>query len=211
MSKLKRLVFDLDGCFFSFNNGYARLLYEENPDKIPKDWQESDTTPSIWDWDRARGFTSEELARVWGRITKKDSTFWSKLEPLPGAVETVKRLNQLTRKDVEVLFLSNRFGYNTKRQSEIALYELGMNYPTVLIAPSGEAKIPTLRALGADYFLDDRLDTLNEAVTVAASAGYNWKIHLHLLNKPYNQTGRLGGYTVVDSLQDSLERVELWS
>ena len=200
-----RIVSDLDGVVFSFNNSYARLLHEENPTKIPKDWQESDTVPSCWDWDRALGYTSEELSRVWGRINKKDSTFWSKLDPLPGAVEFIKQLNKLSAKNHEVSFLTHRSGYGAKRQSEIALYNLGMNYPTVNIVKEANDKIPFLRLTGAEWFIDDKRETLNECVSSATTQG----LALFLLNKPYNQTGRLGGYTVVDTLQEALEKAGL--
>lgn len=187
------------------------MLIAADGNRIPREWWEDNrVSPPIWEWDEAAGYSKEVIDRTWGRITAKGSTFWKNLKPLPGAREVIRKLNGLSSRGTEVAFLTNRFGHNVKRQTELALYNLGMSYPTVIIAPSGAAKIPILRGVGADFFLDDRLDTLNQCVESAVEFGPMWKCQLFLLNKPYNQTGRLGGYSVVDTPQAALEAVGLW-
>ena len=209
MSKPKRLVFDLDGVLFNFNHGYGELLTKFCGDRLPADWRTDPEFPPIWDWDQAAGYTREEMNTVWTEITKKDSQFWAKLAPLEGAKEVVYKLNQRSAKDVEVIFLTNRLGHGVKRQSEVALYNLGMNYPTVMIAPSGEAKIPILRAIGADFFIDDRGPTILEAAQVSYKECWQ-NFNLFLLKKPYNlDTPSHPAITVVASPKEALELVAL--
>ena len=209
MSKPKRLVFDLDGVLFNFNRGYGELLTKFCGDKLPAGWRTDPAFPPMWDWDQAAGYTRDEMNTVWTEITKKDSQFWVKLAPLEGAKEAIYKLNQLSAKDVEVVFLTNRLGHGVKRQSEVALYNLGMNYPTVVIAPSGEAKIPILRAIGADFFIDDRGPTILEAAQVSYKECWQ-NFNLFLLKKPYNlDTPSHPAITVVASPKEALELVAL--
>ena len=211
MTKPKRLVFDLDGVLFNFNRGYGELLTKLCGDKLPAGWRTDSEFPPIWDWDQAAGYTRDEMNTVWTEITKKDSQFWAKLAPLEGAKEVVYKLNQLSAKGVEVLFLTNRLGHGVKRQSEIALYNLGMNYPTVIIAPSGEAKIPILREIGADFFIDDRGPTVLEAADISHRECWQ-NFNLFLLKKPYNHnTPAHKAINVVNTAKESLDLVGLWN
>ena len=207
-----RLCCDIDGVYADWNSAFARLLISADGNRIPREWWTANrVTPPCWEWDEAAGYPPEVISSVWRRITSKGSTFWKNLKPLPYAGQVLKRLNGLSSRGHEVVFLTNRVGWNAKRQTEQWLYDIGgVNYPTVIIAPSGEAKIPILRNIGADLFIDDRLETLNECVRSAVEQGPAWKIHLFLLNTTYNQDDRLGGYQVVDTPQQALETVGLW-
>src|SRR5258706_7339654 len=77
----------------------------------------------------------------------------------------------------EVYFITNRMGIRAKHQTEIWLYSLGMNYPTVIV--TGD-KLPILRSLGVNFFVDDRYETIMEV------AEAKLPLKLYLRQAPYN-------------------------
>lgn len=198
------LALDLDGVFYDFITPYANMLAQEHgQDLLPEGWRTNiELHAPVWDWEIHYGYPKEVIRNVWKRITAKNSHFWRDLPLRNGATEALKRLNTLSRQDKQVVFLTNRAGHNVKYQTEVALYRAGINYPTILIAAD---KVPVLRSIGAEFFIDDKGSTLNDCVRSALSQGPMWKIRLFLLDAPYNREGRMGGYTVVNTVQEALE------
>lgn len=119
----------------------------------------SETFPPVWQWDRAMGITPEEEKYTWERDILNSSNFWKNLDPYPNTKPAIRWLNRLTYSGNEVYFITNRPGTKAKLQTEKWLYNLGMNYPTVIV--TGD-KLPFLKALKADFFIDDKPDTILE-------------------------------------------------
>ena len=182
---MKTLVFDIDGVFANFNLGYGRLLTKVGGDKLPKGWEENPDFPTVWDWDDAAGYTPEVTTKVWKKyIMQEGSDFWKTLEPLPTARETLMHLNGLVKKGaVECYFLTNRMGHNVKLQTEEFLYANGLDYPTVLIASD---KVPWLRLLQPMFFVDDRVETIQDIIRVSEEETWT-DFQLYLKQAPYNK------------------------
>lgn len=189
------LAFDVDGCIADFSNAYKkRLIKVTEKDLFTTDW-----TPTCWDWDKAAGYTSDEIEATWDSITK-DPLFWEKLKPIAGAVETMSRVGMLS-KTCPVYFLTNRMGVKCKQGTEKFLYDLGVSYPTVIITAD---KLPVLKAIRANFFVDDKLETMNQV-----QAGLRAE-HLYLIDTPYNQSGRSLNLKVASDVKDALEKAGLW-
>ena len=202
----KRLVIDLDGCLASFNEAYAQVLMNESGlDPLPPGWEIDPNWPPVWDWDRA--FPREARMRAWDNwIRNGDVGFWSSLDPLPHAQETVKLLNRLAGQGHEISFLTAREGDQAKWQSEEWLNMLGMKYPTVILSTE---KHLIVEGLQPDLFVDDRLSTV-EALAVEA---WKWPhTQICLVDRPYNRDRKphlLKDYIVVGSVLEALQQAGL--
>jgi len=178
---MQKLGIDIDGCLANFNLDYGRLFIElAGVNKFDEDWEgqlEANTFPPVWNWETQAGYTPVQIKKVWSEITHNDG-FWSGLGELPGAREAVKKLNKMANMGHEVYFITNRTGIRAKHQTEIWLYGLGMNYPTVLVAGD---KLPLLKALGIGVFIDDKPETVQEVAQAALN------IKLFLRDAPYNR------------------------
>lgn len=193
-----KIAIDLDGVCYNFNTAYHdKLIQVTGENRFPTDW-----TATCWDWDKFYGYTSQEISDTWGEIIK-DNLFWRKLDIIPER-EVFARLNVLSMKN-DVYFLTNRIGHNCKQQTERALYDAGINYPTVIIAAD---KVPILKAIKADFFADDKLETMNQVVTDFARIRSHG--HAYLIDAPYNQTGRHATLKVASDIKDALEKAGLW-
>jgi hypothetical protein len=195
----RRLGIDLDGCLANFTDSYAKVITKHTGIHFPK---ASDKWPTVWYWEREAGVTKEQEKQVWGEeILNPLKDFWFKLAPMEGAVEVVRRLNWLGRNGCDVYFLTHRMGDTAKTQTERWLYELGMNFPTVILAGD---KAPIIKALGINIFVDDKWETINGLYTQALEE--EWKgINIWLKDTPYNREGR-GKWLIADSVQDALEK-----
>lgn len=197
---------DLDGCIADFNSDYAkRLIKVTGEDRLPVGWKSNQDHITTWDWDLFHGYTKDEIAATWKSI-KADTLFWQKLKPLPGVVEAMARLNAVSREH-NLYFLTNRLGVGCKQQSEKFLYNLGINYPTVMITST---KLPVIKALNISFFIDDKLETMNEVVADGTNNHTIGDKHFYLLDAPYNRTGRRVDLKVVSSLREALEKAGIW-
>lgn len=161
-----------------------------------------------WDWDLFYQYPKEVQSIVWRRDILASRTFWAKLSPVEGAGEVVRKLNFLSRGGVDVYYISNRMGINAKLQSELALYELGADYPTVLLTSS---KVPIIKSLGLTFYIDDKLETLLEIMRISGKEKWNTtESHFFLLDAPYNREGRTSDLKVVSSIRDALVEAQLW-
>lgn len=219
---VKRVVAcDLDGVIISWNEAFAKLLAKAHgEDLLPIDWEEQghEAFP-CWDWAGHYGYpeVSCELARHW---MQEDHQFWYRLPALPEAQLVLDRLNELVNADeIDLYFVTQRPGVRAKQQTEMWLYDRGLMNPTVLVTGN---KIPVLKGLGADFFIDDRLDTIIQAHRAGLTKG------VYLLDRPWNRAGRhdagcpaedpdescccsLHGLQVVETVEEALELEELWT
>jgi uncharacterized HAD superfamily protein len=188
-----KLAFDLDGCLADFTTAYAaRLVKITGENLLPKP-----LALPCWDWDKFYGYTKQQIDDTI-RSVAADKLFWEKLKPL-AEPEVFARINVLS-KTHEVYFLTNRFGVNAKQQTEKFLYDHGIYYPTVIVTSN---KKPILDTLKVDFFVDDKLETMNELASPP-------RPHFYLIDAPYNQTGRVEGLKTASNVKDALVKAELW-
>lgn len=164
-----RICCDLDGVLANFTDAYAARLTFRTTIPFPP---ASDEWPKVWYWDRAMGITRDEETTTWEEDIIKSINFWKRLDPLPNARPAVRWLNRLTHSCNEVYFITNRIGKKAKLQTEQWLYDLGMSYPTVIVTAD---KLPFLRALKANFFIDDKTETIQE---IAAANLPDLKLYL---------------------------------
>jgi hypothetical protein len=185
------LAFDIDGCLAEFAQAYQKRLVKVTGENLfPKDF-----VIPCWDWDVFYGYTKQQIADTWDSIIK-DKLFWYKLKPCCEP-EVLTRIGVLS-KEHPVYFLTNRMGDLCKQQTEKWLYDNGISYPTVIITSN---KKPILDTLKVEFFVDDKLETMNELGV---------RPHYYLIDATYNQTGRVSGLNVASSVRDALEKANLW-
>ena len=182
MSKPKIVTLDIDGCLADFTSAYAAALIAEDGDRLPEGWQDSPDWPGVWYWEREAGYGKDVEKRVWDEyILKEDSAFWENLEPMHGAREVLMELNGLVKAGkAETYFVTHRMGDRAKLQTEKWLYNHGCDYPTVFMAGD---KIPVLRFLKPDFFIDDKPET----VSAVADSDSVMRDGLFLKMAPYNK------------------------
>lgn len=193
-----RLAIDLDGVIFQFVDAYTELLTERTGIVFPK---ASDEWPPVWYFERAAGVNKEDELVVWSKIWEPGSMFWRFLHPLPGAAEAVSRLSQLAHRGHDVYFISNRAGDRAKVQTEKALYEIGMDYPTVLLTAD---KLPAVLSLSIDVFIDDRPETVLGLVEAAPDT------RIYVQDRPYNRHVKHRYITRVHSVTEMLDKEGLY-
>ena len=188
-----RLGIDLDGCLADFNTAYTKLLINiKGEDFFPPD-RNSDNFPKIWHYEREYGYTDVE-AVAWDQITKSD-TFWFDLPEMPRANEAIQILNAINLSGHAVYFITHRSGNDVKMQSEDWLVQRGMLNPTVLIAGD---KIPIIKALGLDFYIDDKPEMIVDIDT------YCIPKHLFIKDAPYNRGLGLRHAKRVPTVYDAL-------
>lgn len=177
-----RIGIDVDGVLADFQPAYkARILSVTGRNLYPDG--DYDSTFCTWFHEIARGYTQEELDRVWVSIAH-DRSFWQTLSPYPDtalflakvAASCVNGLNDL-------YFVTARPGRTAKQQTEQWLAPFlnnadGKLIPTVLIATD---KATVAAALSLDIYIDDRFE--NAASTAERSRATT----ACLLNRPWNQ------------------------
>ena len=210
----KTIVLDIDGCLANFNLAYGDLFVKvSGEDRFYPGWRvdlQSDNSnfPTVWAWEDAAGYPKAIVNEVWqNHILQEGSKFWQTLEPLPGARETLSMLNHRQKKfGDQVWFVSTRMGHRAHIQTLEWLYNHGMDYPCLFFAAD---KVPYLRQLGANFFVDDRPETVWEMARVAGEE--KWKdFQLFIKDAPYNRAGRGAGANIVGSVKEALQMAGLW-
>lgn len=148
-----KIGLDCDGVVAAFAPAYAKILTKLTGVVFPV---ADPAWPATWFWDRDAGITPEQESAAWQQVLKSH-TFWANLAPLPGAKEAARLLNKMTKAGHEVFWITNRPGTCPKLQTEKFLYNLGINYPTVIVAAD---KLPIISALKLDFYCDDRAETI---------------------------------------------------
>lgn len=165
--KTLNIAIDIDGCLADFNSAYAQLLIKvAGVDNLPKGWKEDKAQrwAPKWDWEELYGYDFAIQDKVWREFIRPNKSFWKTLDPLhhEEATAVIRHLNYLSRmENHNVYFITHRNTFRAKHQTEEWLERYGTHRPTVVI--SGD-KIPALRALDIDIFIDDREDTIRAAV-----------------------------------------------
>lgn len=198
----RRLAIDVDGVLANFTDSYGKLLTAESGLEFPKC---SEEFPKLWYWEREAGVTPEQEKKVWETgILHEGSTFWQELAPMPEAKTTLRQLNRLAREGHEVFFLTHRMGWRAKSQTEKWLYKYGVDYPTVLLSGN---KFPLIDALGVDFFIDDKPDTVKDVDYRMRVLGLPLKLYMKkaAYNKEYWEK-----FNSVDTVEEALKLENLW-
>jgi uncharacterized HAD superfamily protein len=186
-----KIAFDIDGVLANFTEAYAkRLVKVSGKNRLPKP-----LTLPCWDWDAYYGYTKQEIADTIENVAQ-DKLFWQKLKPIPES-EVFARIQALSS-DNDVYFITNRFGVSCKQQTEKWLYNQGISYPTVIISSK---KLPIITSLGIEFFVDDKLETMNEMPK---------KANFFLIDADYNKANRTQGLLVASDVKDALKKAGLW-
>lgn len=192
-----KIACDVDGVLANFTKGYNTLLANiAGEDKAPASTVES---PPEWNWD-VPVYGPDVVKEAWKRIESSDH-FWMSLESLPGAYEALYKLRmpRHTGKH-DIYFLTHRMGKHAKLQTEYWLDDYGFgDGATVLLVGD---KVPVLKALEIEAFIDDKPTTL-EAVSTQLP-----DIKLYRPDWRYN-AGCPG--KVVKSVYAMLEDLKLWA
>lgn len=200
---------DVDYCLANFTEAYADLLIQvDGKDRLPEGWRTSPDFPQTWYWERDAGYSKEVEEAAWQqRILHKGSHFWEQLAPVPGAKEVIRHLNKLAIQGHSVYFLTHRMGDKAKLQTEKWLYGLQFYYPTVLLSAD---KVPLLRALGANFFIDDKPQTVIDVAKAAEREKWqDFQLFMH--TAPYNKHLQgLDWLKTAGSVEEALQKAGLW-
>lgn len=179
-TKIAKFGIDLDGCLADFNRGYGQLLEKYGGKKLPDGWWSLLTKgefPTLWDWDKAAGYTSEERGKAWDEI--KSTDFWFELDALPDAQEALELLDRLGV-DHEIYFLTHRQGKQCKQQTEDWLFGHGLVNTTATVLVTGDDKTPMIASLGLDFYCDDKPIHILRAADLQNTSAY-------LIDQPWNR------------------------
>lgn len=170
-----RIGIDVDGVLANFSADYAKLIVETTGRNL---FHPGDTVnPPVWDWEKLRGYTDEEIKDVW-KIIKASETFWADLEPLVGGLFLASRIEWVDKWH-DIYYVTARVGNDAKWQTEMWLNTVcGVPLPTVLLSKDKGA---VCKALDLNIYVDDNLENI-EGVEL-----HSPQTHAYLLNYNYNQ------------------------
>jgi uncharacterized HAD superfamily protein len=171
---------DIDGVLANFTDAYAAAVSRRTGIVFPK---ASSEWPKSWYWDRDAGVSKEDEEATWYHDIIQSKTFWQRLEPVENAKPALKQLNQMAQRGDQVYFITNRMGQSVKLQTERWLYNHGINYPSVIVTSE---KIPFLRALKANFFIDDKPETVIDVGNTAEKEKWE-NFNLFIFDMPYNR------------------------
>lgn len=197
-----RVGLDIDGCLADFNIAYNKLLtIAESKDRLPAGWEEKYPECIIcWDWDKEYGY-SEAARKQAIEVVRESGDFWYHLPELDETQLVLDTLNYMVHADeIDLYFITTRGGIRAKQQTEMWLIDRGIMTPTVIISDN---KVPVLQGLKLDFYIDDRLQTVEDAHKAGCPG-------VHLLDRPWNRVGRSGDLRVAYSVAEALFDAELW-
>lgn len=186
-----KIGLDLDGVIANFYKAYEELTIEVAGEDLFQEHRWPNEVPCVWNWPEHYGYSSEVMREVWRRISE-DPLFWFRLEPLPGALDTVGPL--IANAENDVYYITARPGLKPRAQSQAWLmYHLEDPCPTVLIT---EDKGCACRCLDLDVYVDDKLSN------IMSVANLSDRTQAFLVDRPYNQCDPSVHFKRVSQIQD---------
>jgi len=184
---MKKLGIDLDGVTCQF----VKAFFEISNPMFGTDFKIQE------DWDFTQ-YTKAQVNAVWGAI-KTTKNFWQELSPEEG---TSLLTHAAQQRHVELVFITSRIptlGHPVREQSSQWLRNnFHITYPFVIVADRPEDKIPLVKALHIEAFIDDKRSTIEEM----NAAGLRSYARL----QPYNcQTPFPEGVVPVENLNEFLK------
>ena len=148
---MKRLGIDCDGVVFDFVGAFYKIA---NPM-----FGTNHKGPQLT-WDFEDKYSPAQVDQVWDAIRNTED-FWRSLRPMPGTGLLTK-----ASKKVECFFITSRVptaGRSVHDQSCSALRDwFYISYPTVIVVDKPSQKIPLVKALEIDNFIDDKRSTIEQ-------------------------------------------------
>lgn len=180
MSKLKTILFDVDGVLAEFILAFTALANRLYGTPIIRTEEQPSWRFSKLDYIQER--------RVW-EIIQATPGWWTGLAPLVGP-ETLGRIHRLTRTD-NVVFGTSRVSDvdPAARQTVEWLRQLGIPNPSVVVT---KLKGDLARLIQADYAIDDKAENAACIHWISDSP----QTQVYLLDRPYNRN-----YTLPDRIK----------
>lgn len=190
-----KIMFDVDGVLADFYTAFHRLGIQMGVyDKIPPE------PPHLWDWDKTAA-----ASKVWDEINKS-TTFWAEeVEPfnelytLDGDSQ-LQNINDMCYNN-DVYFVTARRSPNAKQQTELWLWNHGIDTPTVVLT---KLKGEFASAANIDFSIEDKVENAWCVAWLSNAKSF-------LLDKPYNQVPKgLGSSKIirVNSVKEYLDIIE---
>lgn len=198
---------DLDGVVCEFSKSYAEALAKVHGScLLPEDYRTNPEWPPMWNWESHHGYSTEVQQKTWQEHIIGSRNFWMKLRPLPTARESLSVLNGLFNNgEIDLFFITSRIGTRVKWQTCQFLYQQGIDFPQVIISHD---KVPVLRALGANFMIDDKPETLMNVEK--ASQQEKWAdFQLFTQDTPYNRNVSVGHR--VANVKEALIEARIWT
>lgn len=193
-----KIGIDIDGVLADFTKSFNALVRAEFGIELPY-------PAPTWQWHREGGVTKQQDNQLWNII--KTTHFWATLVPLPGAIEVIQRLDQLSHDGHDVYFITSRPGKLAKFHTEWWLKSYGMNFPTVLVTSD---KGPVVQGLGLNIFIDDKPENNAEVIAAVAQASSGKLPSVYLLDAPYNQWAQDAYGIRIATVQEVLDLHFTW-
>ena len=198
MREARLLGIDVDGVCAGFSEKFVELANRRFGTKY--------TALGQHDWNFKPWFTGEQVDEVWEKDIKPTKNFWLTLKPLEGT----SKLNHLAGlhdanypSKIEPIFITSRVptaGMSARAQTCTWLRNwFYIGYPNVIVVEHPSQKVPLVKALELECFIDDKRETI-EAMNRAGLRSYA-KL------APYNcQTSFPEGVIPVETLDEFLEK-----
>lgn len=181
---------DLDGVIVDMHKGFADIVNQLWLGRIPAGRE----YPPDWDM-TSLGLTNGELGKAWARV-KTTRNWWLSLPAMTDNVGAIFR-HRLMHPEDEIFYVTARTteteGLPIMHQSQRWLEMCGIAGlgTAVIVVPTGSRKIDIYEEIGVEYAIDDSLDIVHEGSHV-----------IYLLDRPWNQTGRVVGLDTVKGLDE---------
>lgn len=184
-----RFGIDLDGVLVDMHIGFARVVNQLFPGRIPLGCE----YPPEWDL-TSLGLTHAEIGQVWRRI-ETTPNWWLSLPAIRENVGAVAR-HRITHPRDEIFYVTARATETTgmplmhQSQSWLESVDIGGLGTAVIVVPPNIQKISIYDRIGVDRAIDDCPDI------VALGKNKIW-----LLDRPWNKNDRVG-MAVVSNLDE---------
>lgn len=203
-----RLGFDVDGVFADWNGAYIPLIQTlSRRDLFGPGYQ-----PTSWHYDKAAGYTDEEISEAWEAI-KSNPIFWMSLKPYWDAMTVLERI-RIASYEHDVYFITSRPGVKAKHQTEVwlATHSGDFNWgATVLISSNKGA---CAKALNLDAYIDDRFENCHDVANVTSKFALDGareappSCRTFMIDRPWNEAYYAGEYiSRVDSVAEMLDQL----
>lgn len=154
------LALDCDGVLFDFNSAFVQWARQEHPSLV---------CPNVGNhWPRAWDYLDEylgkaEVSKLWRKVIRS-RCFWRDISPYWWSADLLEAA--YARAD-NIYFITSRSGDHVQRQTWMALLDITQEVShsgAVIPVNSPELKIPLLRDLKIDFFVDDKKETVAHAL-----------------------------------------------
>lgn len=194
-----KIAVDCDGVLADFNEAYISLLRKLYPEvHIPEDFK-----PSSWDYPiNELGLTKEQYKASW-KALHDTPNFWLTLRPMSGVGALATFLATHANEDIWIVTARcGSEGMTVAIQTQMWLNSCGifshLNYLGVITGANSDEKILIYKAMGMQYSIDDKAETVEQCDTLAGHKAY-------LLDQPWNQDAKVERR--VKSVQEFLDEV----